>query len=99
MSAAVPDGAPGSAPGSAPSLSVNGQARPLGDGTLTGLLEAEAVNTQPGNTQAGNTPSGTSGARGVAVAVNGQVVPRHAWDATRLAPGDEVEIVKLFAGG
>ncbi len=105
MSAAVPDGALGSAP----SLSVNGQARPLGDGTLTGLLEAEAVNTQSvntqsgntqsGNTQAGNTPSGTSGARGLAVAVNGQVVPRHAWDATRLAPGDAVEIVKLFAGG
>ncbi len=90
MSAAVPDGSPGSAP----SLSVNGQARPLGDGTLTGLLEAEAVNTQAVNTQ-----SGTSGARGLAVAVNGHVVPRHAWDATRLAPGDEVEIVKLFAGG
>ncbi len=104
MSAAVSDGAPGSAPGSTPSLSVNGQARPLGDGTLSGLLEAEAVNnqtvnTQSGNTQAGNTPSGTSGARGLAVAVNGHVVPRHAWDATRLAPGDEVEIVKLFAGG
>jgi sulfur carrier protein len=104
VSAAVPDNAPGSAPGSTPSLSVNGQARPLGDGTLTGLLEAEAVNTQSvntqsGNTQSGNTRSGTSGARGLAVAVNGQVVPRHAWDATRLAPGDEVEIVKLFAGG
>ena len=76
MSAAVPD--------SAPSLVVNGEPRPLGDGTLAGLLEAEAVNTK---------------ARGVAVAVNGQVVPRHAWDATRLAAGDEVEIVKLFAGG
>jgi sulfur carrier protein len=80
VSAAVPDRAPDSPPG----LSVNGAARPLGDGTLTGLLRAEAVNTQ---------------ARGLAVAVNGQVVPRHAWDATRLAPGDEVEIVKLFAGG
>ena len=99
MSAAVPDSDPGGAPGSTPSLSVNGQARPLGDGTLTGLLEAEAVNTQAVNTQAGNTQSGTSGARGLAGAVNGQVVPRHAWDATRLAPGDEVEIVKLFAGG
>ena len=95
MSAAVPD----DAPGSTPSLSVNGQARPLGDGTLTGLLEAEAVNIQAVNTQSGNTQSGTSGARGLAVAVNGHVVPRHAWDATRLAPGDEVEIVKLFAGG
>ncbi len=99
MSAAVPDNGPDGAPGSTPSLSVNGQARPLGDGTLTGLLEAEAGNTQAGNTQAGNTQPGTSGARGLAVAVNGQVVPRHAWDATRLAPGDEVEIVKLFAGG
>ncbi len=85
MSAAVPDGAPGSTP----SLRVNGQARPLGDGTLTGLLEAVAVDTQSVN----------SGARGLAVAINGHVVPRHAWDATRLAPGDEVEIVKLFAGG
>jgi sulfur carrier protein len=90
VSAAVPD----SAPGSTPSLSVNGQARPLGDGTLTGLLEAEAVDTQSVNPQSVNL-----GARGLAVAVNGQVVPRHAWDATRLAPGDEVEIVKLFAGG
>lgn len=80
MSAAIPDSASDSALG----LRVNGQARPLGDGTLIGVLEAEAVNTK---------------ARGLAVAVNGQVVPRHAWDATRLAPGDEVEIVKLFAGG
>jgi len=85
VNAAVPD----NAPGSTPSLRVNGQTRPLGDGTLTGLLAAAAVDTQSGN----------PGARGLAVAVNGQVVPRHAWDATRLAPGDEVEIVKLFAGG
>jgi sulfur carrier protein len=71
-------------PDSAPTLSVNGAARPFGGGTLAGLIEAEAVNPK---------------ARGLAVAVNGQVVPRHAWDATRLAPGDQVEIVKLFAGG
>ncbi len=72
-----------------PTIQVNGEARQLGAGTLAGVLEAEAVNPQSGN----------SGARGLAVAVNGAVVPRHAWDATRLAPGDEVEIVKLFAGG
>jgi len=65
-------------------MRVNGELRPLGDGTLIGLLEAEAVNTK---------------GRGLAVAVNGQVVPRHAWDGTRLASGDEIEIVKLFAGG
>ena len=84
MSAPVPDSAPDSAPDNAPGLRVNGAARPLGDGTLTGVLEAAAVDIQ---------------ARGLAVAINGRVVPRHAWDATRLTPGDEVEIVKLFAGG
>ena len=89
MSAALPDGAPDSAPDGAASLSVNGEVRPFGDGTLAGVLAAEAINTQ----------SLGSGARGLAVAVNGRVVPRQAWDATRLAPGDEIEIVKLFAGG
>ncbi len=65
-------------------IRVNGELRQFAAGTLRALLEAEAVDP---------------GARGLAVAVNGAVVPRHAWDATRLAPGDEVEIVKLFAGG
>ena len=37
--------------------------------------------------------------RGLAVALNGVVVPRRAWPETALSPGDEVEIVKLFAGG
>ncbi len=68
----------------APTIQVNGETRQFAAGSLRGLLEAEAVTTK---------------SRGLAVAVNGQVVPRHAWDATRLAAGDEVEIVKLFAGG
>ncbi|MGC8463952.1 MAG: sulfur carrier protein ThiS [Acidimicrobiales bacterium] len=37
--------------------------------------------------------------RGVAVAVNGTVVPRSQWDATVLNPGDRVEIVTAAAGG
>ncbi len=80
-------------------LRVNGAARPLGDGTLAAVLEAEAVITPSVSTPSVSTPSVSSGARGVAVAVNGQVVPRHAWNTTRLSAGDEVEIVKLFAGG
>ena len=55
MSAPVPDSAPDSAPDNAPGLRVNGAARPLGDGTLTGVLEAAAVDIQ---------------ARGLAVAVS-----------------------------
>ncbi len=37
--------------------------------------------------------------RGVAVALNGEVVPRSRWEVTRLSPGDRVEIVTATAGG
>ena len=37
--------------------------------------------------------------RGIAVALNGEVVPRSRWAATRLAPEDRVEIVTAAAGG
>jgi sulfur carrier protein len=35
----------------------------------------------------------------VAVAVNGDVVPRSAWGSTPLAPGDDVEVLAPTAGG
>jgi len=38
-------------------------------------------------------------AKGVAVAVNGSVVPAGLWDTAPLASGDQVEIVKPFGGG
>ena len=38
-------------------------------------------------------------ARGIAVAVNGEVVPRSAWDATDLHPGDRVEVLTAAQGG
>lgn len=38
-------------------------------------------------------------ARGVAVAVNGEVVPRRHWPHTQLLPGDEVDIVGAVQGG
>jgi sulfur carrier protein len=38
-------------------------------------------------------------AAGVAVAINGRVVPRVAWQTTRLAEGDSVEIVRAMQGG
>jgi sulfur carrier protein len=37
--------------------------------------------------------------RGIAVARNGDVVPRSSWDRTELAPGDLIEIVTAAAGG
>lgn len=38
-------------------------------------------------------------ARGVAVAVNGEVVPRGSWPQTTLADGDKVEVLTAVAGG
>lgn len=37
--------------------------------------------------------------RRVAVAVNGDVVPRSRWSATRLSEGDAVEVLVAVAGG
>jgi sulfur carrier protein len=41
----------------------------------------------------------TASGRGVAAAVNGEVVRRVAWESTPLAAGDEVEIVTAVQGG
>lgn len=37
--------------------------------------------------------------RGLAVARNGEVVPRSRWDMTTLAPDDRIEIVGAVQGG
>jgi len=36
---------------------------------------------------------------GIAVAVNGEVVPRRGWPATPVAEGDQIEIVTAVQGG
>ncbi|MEX2619374.1 MAG: sulfur carrier protein ThiS [Egibacteraceae bacterium] len=66
-------------------VTVNGQARPLPPGTSVADLVAEH-----GPTVAGDR---------VAVAVNGEVVPRHAWTTTTLADGDRVELLAAMQGG
>lgn len=62
---------------------VNGQPRELPDGTS--LAQAvELLTTSP---------------TGLAAAVNGEVVRRHAWAGTELAAGDEVEVLTAVQGG
>lgn len=41
----------------------------------------------------------SGGGQGVAAAVNGDVVRRAAWESTRLAAGDQVEVVTAVQGG
>jgi len=65
-------------------ISVNGQREQFGAETLDALLANKAVDC---------------GERGIAVAINGAVVPRAAWPTTRLRPGDAVEIVRARQGG
>ncbi len=67
-----------------PRIRINGEDEPLAAATLAALLAEKAVDT---------------GQRGIAVAVNGAVVPRAAWPQTRLSPGDSVEIVRARQGG
>lgn len=40
-----------------------------------------------------------AGARGLAVAVDGDVVPRGSWETTTLADGQRVEVVQAVQGG
>jgi sulfur carrier protein len=63
---------------------LNGQDEPLTAATLAALLAEKAVDT---------------GQKGIAVALNGAVVPRAEWPTTRLNPGDSVEIVRARQGG
>jgi sulfur carrier protein len=69
---------------SAASIRVNGQSEQLVAATLAALIEAKAIDI---------------GQRGIAVAVNGAVVPRAAWPQTALQAGDSVEIVRARQGG
>jgi sulfur carrier protein len=65
-------------------IRINGESEPFAATTLEALLAEKAVDT---------------GQRGIAVALNGAVVPRAAWPATALQPGDSVEIVRARQGG
>ena len=68
----------------AATIRVNGEREPLVVATLAALLDEKAVDTAQ---------------RGIAVALNGSVVPRAAWPQTPLHPGDSVEIVRALKGG
>jgi sulfur carrier protein len=66
------------------SIRVNGNEEVLAASTLAALLEEKAVDVAQ---------------RGIAVALNGEVVSRSAWPTTPLRPGDKVEIVRARQGG
>ncbi len=66
-------------------VELNGRRVELTDGASVG----EAVERAAAN----------GGRRGVAVAVDGEVVPRSAWTQTTLREGQKIEIVGAIQGG
>jgi sulfur carrier protein len=70
--------------GQAREIRVNGQDVCLNAATIAGLLVEQAIDTDR---------------RGIAVALNGSVIPRAAWGETALRPGDSIEIVRAMQGG
>jgi sulfur carrier protein len=65
-------------------ICINGESEPLAFATIEALVAEKAVDTAQ---------------RGIAVALNGSVVPRAAWRDTVLRAGDSVEIVRARQGG
>jgi sulfur carrier protein len=67
--------------------------------TLSCTVNGEDTELAPDTTVAGLVERWCPSPRGVAVAVNGEVVPKSTWDDTTVAAGDTVEIVSAAAGG
>ena len=66
-------------------LIVNGREHALSDGSTIAALVRELGAPEDG--------------RGVAVAVEGEVVPRSRWPETELSPGARVEVLTAVQGG
>jgi sulfur carrier protein len=63
---------------------VNGEQRSLHDGATVADVVAGM---------------GRDGGRGLAVAVNGEVVARSQWPATQLTENDRIEVLEAIGGG
>jgi sulfur carrier protein len=62
-------------------------------------VNGASTDLAPGTTVADLVASWCPSPKGVAVAVNAEVVPRSAWATTAVGTGDAVEIVSAAAGG
>ena len=65
-------------------ITINGEPRELGEGAT---VEAAV--------RAAGAPDG----RGVAVALDGEVVPRGEWETTAVREGQQVEVLRAVQGG
>ena len=75
-------------------VSINGESHELATGTTVADVVAELAPRTDGDAAAPE-----ARARGIAVAVNDEVVPRTAWPDTVLAEADRVEVLTAVQGG
>ena len=68
-----------------PEITINGDKKNVSGGSITSLLEAEKIPSEHW--------------KAMAVARNGQVIPKAEWASTQINAGDRIEIVKPFVGG
>jgi sulfur carrier protein len=66
---------------------------------MTVLVNGAGRDLRDGATVADVVAAVTGQVRGVAVAVNGEVVPRASWAQTALRAGDRVEVLTATQGG
>jgi len=68
-------------------------------GAITVNLNGEPAHLAAGTTVADLVAARCDSRRGIAVAVNDEVVPKSTWQVTTVGDGDSVEIVTAAAGG
>ena len=65
-------------------VTINGETRSLDETNLSNLLKTNGVEENKG---------------GVAIALNGEVVPRSEWEKITIKHMDKIEIVQIVRGG
>jgi sulfur carrier protein len=68
-------------------------------GTVSVTINGEPRDVQAGTSVAQLIKVVTDQDKGIAVAVNGEVMPRREWPAAALADRDQVEVVTAVQGG
>lgn len=71
---------------------LNGTPRQLAD-------DATVANAVAAVAEVAEVAEGAPSAKGIAVAVNGEVIPRSRWYDVRLAADDRVEVLRAVGGG
>ena len=66
---------------------------------MTVLINGDSSDVRAGTTVAGVVDLVARSPKGIAVALNGEIIPKSSWEQTRVSDGDEVEVLGAAQGG